>query len=123
MGKAEVDALIQGIEAKKTELHGLRRRVPNGLANFQHAHNLELTYTSNAIEGNTLTASETMLVIEQGIAIGGKPLRDHLEAIDHHEAVLYIRSIGRRTTPLTERDVRSLHSRIVKRSAPDIAGR
>jgi Fic family protein len=89
MGKAEVDALIQGIEAKKTELHGLRRRVPNGLANFQHAHNLELTYTSNAIEGNTLTASETMLVVEQGIAIGGKPPRNHLEAIDHHEAVLY----------------------------------
>jgi Fic family protein len=118
-----VDALIQSIEVKRIELDGLRRRAPNGLANFEHAHNLEPTYTSNAIEGNTLTASETMLVIEQGITIGGKPLRDHLEAIDRHEAVLYLRSTGTRVTPLTEMDVRSLHSLVVKRSAPDIAGR
>ena len=41
-----------------------------------------LTYTSNAIEGNTLSAAETTLVIEKGITIGGKPLKDHLEAID-----------------------------------------
>ena len=118
-----MDALIQGIEAKKSELGDLRRRAPGGLTNFEHTHNLELTYSSNAIEGNTLTASETMLVIEQGITIGGKPLRDHLEAIDHHEAVLYIRSIGNHTTPLTEMDVRALHSLVVKRSAPGIAGR
>jgi Fic family protein len=118
-----MDSLLQGIAAKKAELDTLRRRSPNGLTNLEHVHNLELTYTSNAIEGNTLTASETMLVIEQGITIGGKPLRDHMEAIDHHEAVLYIRTIGKRATPLTEMDVRTLHSLIVKRSAPDIAGR
>ena len=111
------------IAAKKAELDRLRSLSPNGLSNLEHAHDLELTYTSNAIEGNTLTAVETTLVIEQGLTIGGKPLRDHMEAIDHFEAVGYVRQLARRGTPLTEMDVRNLHGLIVKRSAPDIAGR
>ncbi len=75
------------IAAKKAEFGRLRARVPGGLRNFDHSQDLELTYTSNAIEGNTLTAVETTLVIEQGITIAGKPLRDHLEAVDHYDAM------------------------------------
>lgn len=110
------------IAARKTELDRLRARAPGGLANFEHVHDLELTYTSNAIEGNTLTAAETTLVVEQGITIGGKPLKDHLEAIDHDAAIRYVRELARRGTPLTESDVCSLHSLVVKRADPDIAG-
>jgi Fic family protein len=67
---------------------------------------------------------ETTLVIEQGVTIGGKPLKDHLEALDHYDAIRYVRELARRnSTPLTESDVRSLHSLVVKRSRPDIAGR
>ena len=65
----------------------MRGLAPGGLHNFEHSQDLELTYTSNAIEGNTLTAVETTLVIEQGITVVGRPLRDHLEAIDHFEAI------------------------------------
>ena len=115
--------LPQRIAAKKAELDRLRAQSPHALGNLEHVHDLELTYTSNAIEGNTLDAVETTLVIEQGITIGGKPLKDHLEAIDHHEAIGYVRDLARQATPLTEADVRTLHSLIVKRSAPDIAGR
>ncbi|HUN44385.1 MAG TPA: Fic family protein [Acetobacteraceae bacterium] len=115
--------LQEQIAARKAELDRLRARAPAGLANFEHVHDLELTYTSNAIEGNSLTAAETTLVVEQGITIGGKPLRDHLEAIDHDEAIRYVRGLARRGTPLTESDVRSLHSLVVRRSNPDIAGR
>ena len=111
------------IAAKKAELDRLRTVVPQGLGNLEHAHDLELTYTSNAIEGNTLTAAETTLVVEKGITIGGKPLKDHLEAIDHHAALQYVRELARHAAPLTERDVRTLHSLVVKRSHPDIAGR
>lgn len=118
-----MDDLRKQVDAKKAELDRLRHQVPGGLQNLEHVHDLELTYTSNAIEGNTLTASETMLVVEQGITIGGKPLRDHLEAIDHFEAIHCIRDIARRSTPVTEMDVRVLHGLIVKRSDPDIAGR
>ena len=118
-----MDKLLEDIAAKKAELDRLRSRAPGGLRNLEHSYDLELTYTSNAIEGNTLTAIETTLVIEQGITVAGKPLRDHLEAIDHYEAIRYVREIARQTAPLTELDVRNLHRLVVLRSHPDIAGR
>jgi Fic family protein len=114
---------MEQIAATKADLDRLRRLAPRGLSNLEHVHDLELTYTSNAIEGNTLTAPETTLVIEQGITIGGKPLKDHMEAIDHFEAIRYVRELARRRTTLTEMDVRTLHSLVVKRSDPEIAGR
>ncbi len=51
---------------------------------------MEITYTSNAMEGNTLEPVETTLVIEQGVTISGKPLKDHLEALDHYDAIRYV---------------------------------
>jgi Fic family protein len=117
-----MDSLLASINAKKAELDRLRVQVPNGLANLDHARDIELTYTSNAIEGNTLNAAETTLVIEQGITVAGKPLKDHLEAIDHYDAIHYVRELGRQATPLTEMDIRGLHRFVVLRSRPDIAG-
>jgi Fic family protein len=113
--------IIKSVEEKKAELDRLRPR--GGLSNLQHSHDLELTYTSNAIEGNTLSAAETTLVIEQGITVGGKPLKDHLEAIDHYEAIGYVRELAKQTGPLAEMDVRNLHRLVLLRSRPDIAGR
>jgi len=118
-----VDKLLEQIAAKKAELDRLRPLSPRGLSNLEHVHDLELTYTSNAIEGNTLTAAETTLVVEQGITIGGKPLKDHMEAIDHYDAIRYVRELARQGTPLTEMHVRNLHSLVVKHSTPEIAGR
>jgi Fic family protein len=120
---ARVDQLIRSIEEKKAELDRLRARAPGGLSNFEHVQDLELTYTSNAIEGNTLTAVETTLVVEHGITIAGKPLKDHLEAVDHFEALRYVRELARRADPLTEMDVRNLYRLTMLRSAPEIAGR
>ena len=111
------------IAAKKAALDRLRAVAGAGLGNLEHVHDLELTYTSNAIEGNTLSAAETTLVIEQGITIGGKPLKDHLEAIDHYEAIGYVRALAHRGMPLTEADLRQLHHLVVRRSHPEIAGR
>jgi Fic family protein len=113
--------IIKSVEEKKAELDRLRPR--GGLSNLEHSHDLELTYTSNAIEGNTLSAAETTLVIEQGITVGGKPLKDHLEAIDHYEAIRYVRELAKQSVPLAEMDVRNLHRLVVQRSRPDIAGR
>ena len=118
-----MDFLLEQIAAKKAKLDRSRARAPGGLSNLEHSADLELTYTSNAIEGNTLSAAETTLVIEQGITIGGKPLKDHLEAIDHYEALRYVRAIARQATPLTEADLRNLHRLVMQRSGPDIAGR
>ena len=117
-----MENLRAAIAAKKAELDQLRVRAPGGTTNFDHSQDLELTYTSNAIEGNTLTAVETTMIIEQGITVGGKPLKDHLEAIDHFEAIRYVRDLARQKMPLTEMDVRNLHRLVVLRSNPNIAG-
>jgi Fic family protein len=116
------DALLTSIAVKKQRLDELRPLVAQALANLEHYYDLELTYTSNAIEGNTLSPVETTLVIEKGITIGGKPLKDHLEALDHYDAIRYVRELARHETPLTESDVRNLHRLVMQRSAPEIAG-
>jgi Fic family protein len=118
-----MENLLASVAARKAELDRLRIRAPVGTSNLDHSQDLELTYTLNAIEGNMLTAVETTMVIEQGITVAGKPLKDHLEAIDHFEALHYVRELARQKTPLTEMDVRDLHRLVVLRSRPDIAGR
>jgi Fic family protein len=115
--------LLDAIADKKIRLERLRPLSPEALGKLEHYYDVEITYTSNAIEGNTLGPVETTLVIEQGVTIGGKPLKDHLEAIDHYGALRYVRELGREKTPLTESDVRNLHRLVVQRSRPDIAGR
>ena len=117
-----LSVLVAEIKQKKAQLDRLRPLSPRALAGLEHAYDLELTYTSNAIEGNTLTQIETALVIEHGVTIGGKKLRDHLEAIDHYDAIRYVREIADHTEPLTESDVRNLHALVMRRSDPEIAG-
>ena len=110
------------IAAKKAELDRLKRSPRRSVTNFDHSQDLELTYTSNAIEGNTLTAVETTMVIEQGITIAGKPLRDHLEALDHYDAIRYVRELARGSGPLSQMDIRNLHRLVMLRSNPEISG-
>src|SRR5271155_3251345 len=115
--------LRESVEDKKSRLDRVRPLSPDALRNLEHYYDLEITYTSNAIEGNTLSAVETTLVIEKGVTIGGKPLKDHLEALDHYDAMRFVRELARENTTLTEIDVRNLHRLVVQRSRPDIAGR
>jgi Fic family protein len=117
------DTLSAQVAAKKAALTRLRRQAPHGLENLYHSYDIELTYTSNAIEGNTLTAAKTRMVIEHGVTIGGKPLKDHLEAVDHCEALRYVRDLARQTVPLREADIRNLHRLVTQRSDPDTVGR
>ncbi len=117
-----MNTLLDSIRDKKAELDRLRPLTLVALAHLQKYYDVELTYTSNAIEGNTLTHRETAEVIEHGITVGGKPLRDHLEAVDHYQALLWMRDLAASTTPIGEAVVCQLHSRIVARSQPQIAG-
>jgi Fic family protein len=109
--------------ARKKRLDELRPLAPKALASLEHYYDIELTYTSNAIEGNTLSPVETTLIIEKGITIGARPLKDHLEALDHYDAICYVRELARQETLLTQSDVRNLHRLVMQRSAPEIAGR
>ena len=69
-----------------------------------------------------LQLRETAVVIEHGITVGGKSLRDHLEAVDHYEAVLWMRELAATARPIDEATVCELRRRIALRSQPEIAG-
>ena len=92
---------------------------------FRIAQALELEYTfeSNRIEGNTLTLRETDLVINEGLTISGKSMREHLEAINHVEAIGYIKQLMERNFPFNERELLSVHNLILRGIIPEDAGR
>jgi len=83
------------------------------LDNLERWFEVELTYTSNAIEGNTLTRLETALVLEKGITVGGKPLKDHLEAINHQNAISLMQQMVQ-TQTVSLGDILSIHHLILK---------
>ena len=74
---------------------------------------LRWTYHSNAIEGNTLTLKETKVALE-GITIGGKTLREHFEAINHKDAILFIEDLAQKEERLSEYSIKQIHSLILK---------
>ena len=115
--------IIDAVRRKREHLDALRPLSPATLAALDRWYNVELTYTSNALEGNTLTRSETAIVLEKGITVSGKPLKDHLEATGHNEALAYMRELGRGHDPVRELDIRNLHRLVMQRVDPEEAGR
>jgi Fic family protein len=90
------------------------RPLSKGLANSLHEKLIvEWTYNSNAIEGNTLTLSETKVVLE-GITIGGKSMVEHLEAINHREAILFVEDLIADKEPLSEWNIKNIHALILR---------
>lgn len=114
--------MVAAVAEKRTRLDSLRPLSRGALRELRKYYDVELTYTSNAIEGNTLTLRETAEVIEHGITVGGKTLRDHLEAVDHYDAIGWMRDFAEGAAPVDESTVRELHRRIVVRSQPLIGG-
>ena len=110
--------LADVVFAKKWELDALRHVLrPGALDILEHAQRIDITFTSNAIEGNALTAGETVLILEKGITVSGKPLKDHLEVVDHAKALAWVLDVaGRKDAPITEADLRNLHRLAVGQS-------
>lgn len=87
----------------------------------EHFH-LSYTYESNQIEGNTLSLQETKLVIEEGITISGKSLREHLEAINHQNAILFLEDLVQNKRPLTQSLLLQIHRIILFNISNEHAG-
>jgi Fic family protein len=108
---------------KKQELDKFRPLPAALLKNLEDWFTVELTYTSNAIEGNTLTRRETAVVIEKGITIGGKSIKEHLEATNHAQALELIYSlIKKKPSKLLLSDVLDIHRIILKSIDDENAG-
>jgi Fic family protein len=117
--KGEGDRLRE----QKQRLDRLRPLSPQSLAALAAWYDVELTYSSNAIEGNTLSRSETAIVLEKGITIGGKPLKDHLEALGHRDALHLVRALASAGERVREIDIREIHRLIQTRVDSEEAGR
>lgn len=116
--------LLVELDQKKKQLDTFRPLPKELLDNLTEWYKVELTYSSNALEGNTLTASETAIVLEKGVTIGGKPLKDHLEAINHGYAFDYVMELVQSSRQdLTLTDIYGIHQLILKALDDDNAGR
>ncbi|MCI4443515.1 MAG: Fic family protein [Lentimicrobium sp.] len=115
-----LSAILEEIDVLKAKLDQFRQ-----FDSYRIAQALELEYTfeSNRIEGNTLTLRETDLVINEGLTISGKSMREHLEAINHQEAIAYIKHLMEKNTSLNEREVLSIHNLILRGINPEDAGK
>ena len=107
----ELKTLIDNIDQLRGRLDHARPLLNEKML---RALDIEYTYDSNRIEGNTLTLRETDIVINKGLTVGGKSLREHLEATNHYEAIVYIRELIKDKITISEKLIRDIHSLILR---------
>ena len=116
--------MSQQLTEKKQRLDKHRPLSLELVKNLDDWFRVELTYTSNAIEGNTLTRQETALVVEKGITVEGKTLKEHLEAINHAQAIDFIKTLlKKKREGLKETDILDIHRAILAKIDDTNAGR
>ncbi|MBC8200353.1 MAG: Fic family protein [Desulfobacteraceae bacterium] len=118
-----INKLLARIDLGKNIIDSHRPFPDVVLSRLRHNLIIEWTYNSNAIEGNTLTLKETLLVLEDGLTIGKKSLKEHLEAINHKEAIIFVEELASASHKITERNINEIHSLILKEIDKDYAGR
>ncbi|ARN79392.1 restriction endonuclease subunit S [Nonlabens spongiae] len=114
---------LSRLEAKKERLDQLRPFPSAVVNNIRESLDIEWIHSSNSIEGNTLTLKETQMVIQDGITVSGKTLREHFEAVNHKDAIEYIEQLISPNYTLRERDVLNVHELIMDKIDKEFAGR
>lgn len=114
--------IAKRIENKLKELNSKRPLPPHALESLNKKFEVEMTYNSNAIEGNRLTLRETFLVLEKGMTINGKSMREHLEVTNHKEALDLLEKIANSAHTIKEKDILDLHAVILDKIRTQDAG-
>lgn len=109
---------IAEIKEKREQLSKMRPLTQGEVERLRQEFMIDFTYNSNAIEGNTLTLRETAMVLE-GMTIDQKPLKDHLEAVGHRDAFLYVQDIAKSELPLDENVIKNIHSLVLMNRPED----
>lgn len=115
--------LLFRLNQKKAQLDALRPLPAAAVRRLQEQLMVEWTYHSNAIEGSTLTLRETQLILETGLTIGGKSLREHFEVLNHRQAIEYVETLALGTEPINAFHVRQVHQLVLSRIDDANAGR
>ncbi len=106
--------LLNEIDTLKSKIDALKPLNKTQLFKLNDYFFTDYTYESNKIEGNTLSLQETAMVIKEGVTIGGKSVREHLEAINHKEAIDFVNDLANNTITLNERSIKEIHYLILK---------
>lgn len=104
--------------AKQQKLASLRPLSSGEADRLREQFIIENTYNSNAIEGSTLTLGETALVLE-GVTIDAKPLKEHLEAVGHRDAFVYVLELVQNKVSISEKIIKDIHSLVLMDRAQD----
>lgn len=112
-----MQSYFQNIDKLQAELKSRRPLNAAELQRLREEFLIETTYNSNAIEGNTLTLRETALILQQGVTIAEKPLRDHLDIIGFKDAFKYMVELAGENAPLTEKIILDFHSLVLMSDA------
>ena len=103
------ELLLKRVEEKKKRLDNLRPLPEGAIKKLLEDIRLRHTYHSDAIEGNTLTLQETKLVLEEGVTIGGKPLKDHVEAKNDAKAFDLMVKLVHAKKPISQDVIQQIH--------------
>jgi len=112
---------LQEIDELKTKIDSFRPLAEDIVKQIQEYYKIGLTYSSNALEGNTLDLAETKVVIEDGLTINGKPMKDHLETLGHASAFNELLKLAKSNT-ITEENIKNLHKIFYAKIDSDNAG-
>lgn len=117
-GRMTRNSIFLEVENKKELLSKMRPLTTGEVERLRKEFMVEFTYNSNAIEGNTLTLKETAMVLE-GMTIDQKPMKDHLEAVGHRDAFMYVQDIASKEVNLTETVIKNIHSLVLMNRPED----
>lgn len=121
--REEFQTTFERLYDKLAVLNQNRPLPSNAISKIKEALTIEWTYNSNSIEGNTLSLRETQMVLQDGITIRGKSLREHFEAKNHEKAIYYLNEIVNDDYTLRSIDILSLHNLVLRTIEDDFAGR
>ncbi len=117
-----MNEILKEIDALQKEINFFRPLSPDTIKQLKEYYRVGLTFTSNALEGNSLTETETKVVLEDGITIGGKPIKDYYEAMGHAEAYDYMNTLAT-SGDFSEDVIKMLHKFFYHRINEAEAGR
>lgn len=121
--REELAPTFERLAEKVASLNKLRPLPQAAILKIKEALQIEWTYNSNSIEGNTLSLRETQMVLQEGITVSGKSLREHFEAKNHETAINYLYSLIKKEYKITSRDILSLHGFVLRTIEDEYAGR
>jgi len=119
----DLDEAVQSLEVLRECIDSFRPFNEAQVSKLREAYDVQYTYESNRIEGNTLTLQETAMVVNEGLTIAGKSLREHLEAKNHSQSIQLIRDLVRNQAALNISLIQRIHATVLAAIDTENAGK